>query len=120
MVNDNKSSFRRCSSRLLQIVSPVLLAGLAMAIFLAGVVLAQAPPDLSETAGYNPLVAEIIAQVTTPTLQYELEGLTGERPITVTGISYTIQTRNSYRTQEISMATRYAYEQFAELDLAVT
>jgi hypothetical protein len=38
----------------------------------------------------------------------------------VAGISYTIQTRNSYHTQAISMATRYAYEQFVAAGLPVT
>jgi len=119
-MNDSKGSLQRCSSRLLQIVLPVLLAGLALTIFWIGVALAQAPADLPDAVGYNPLVADLIAQVTTPTLKYELEGLTGERPVTVAGISYTIATRNSYRTQEISMATRYAYEQFAAAGLSVT
>jgi hypothetical protein len=107
-------------ARLLQIVLPVLLAGLALTVFWVGVALGQTPADLPEAFGYNPLVADIIAQVTTPTLRYELEGLTGERPVTVTGVSYAMQTRNSYRTQAISMATRYAYEQFAAAGLSVT
>jgi hypothetical protein len=102
------------------VVLPILLAGLALAAFWVGVALAQAPADLPEAIGYDPLVADIIAQVTTPTLKYELEGLTGERPVTVAGTSYTVTTRNSYRTQEISMATRYAYEQFAAAGLSVT
>jgi hypothetical protein len=125
-MNDSKDLLRRCSSRSLQIILPVLLAGSALTIFWIGVAFAQAPADLPEApagppdVGYNPLVAGIITQVTTPTLRYELEGLTGERPVTVAGISYTIQTRNSYHTQEISMATRYAYEQFAATGLSVT
>lgn len=107
-------------ARLLRAILPVLMAGLALTVFWVGVALGQAPAaDLPEATGYSPLVADIIAQVSTPTLQYEMEGLTGERPVTVAGISYTIRTRNSYRTQAISMATRYAYEQFAAAGLPV-
>ncbi|MBN1810204.1 MAG: M20/M25/M40 family metallo-hydrolase [Anaerolineae bacterium] len=120
-MNDSKDFLRRCSSRLLQIVLPVLLAGSALTIFWIGIVLAQAPADLPEVVGYNPLVADIIAQITTPTLRYELEGLTGERPVTVVGISYTIATRNSEWSQvALSMTTRYAYEQLAATGLSVT
>jgi hypothetical protein len=106
--------------RLLRIVLPVLLASLALAVFWAGVALARAPADLPESISYDPRVADLIARVTTPTLVRELEGLTGERPVTVAGISYTIATRNSFHTQAISMATRYAYEQLAATGLSVT
>jgi hypothetical protein len=119
MIMMNRVSVRRQSPRLLQAALPVLLAGLALLAFWIGVALAQAPADLPEAAGYNPLVADIVAQVATPTLKYDLEGLTGERPVTVAGSLYTITTRNSYQTQAISMATRYAYEQLAETGLAV-
>jgi hypothetical protein len=114
-------------ARLLRAVLPVLLAGLALMLFWAGIVLAQAPADLPDAAAeppdivYNPVVADIIAQITTPTLKYEMEGLTGERPVTVAGISYTIATRNSEWSQAaLSMATRYAYEQFVAAGLPVT
>jgi hypothetical protein len=96
----------------------VLLTGVALVIFLVATAFA-APASRPGSIVYNPIVADIIAQVTTPTLVYELEGLTGLRPVTVTGISYTIATRNSYWTEAISMATRYAYEQLAETGLAV-
>jgi hypothetical protein len=110
----------RRSLRMLRVALSILFAGLVLAVFCFGVAIAQAPPDLPETVGYNPLVADIIAQVTTPTLAYEMEGLTGERPVTVAGISYTIATRNSYRVQAISMTTRYAYEWLATTGLSVT
>ena len=98
----------------------ILFAGSVLAVLWFAVAIAQAPADLPETVGYNPLVADIIAQVTTPTLAYEMEGLTGERPVTVAGISYTIATRNSYHAQAISMTTRYAYEWLATTGLSVT
>ena len=88
-------------------------AGLLILASVAG----AAPPD---TVFYNPIVADVISEVTTPTLAYELEGLTGERPVTVAGISYTIATRNSLQSEAISMATRYAYEWLAETGLDVS
>jgi hypothetical protein len=107
------------TSRSLRTILPVPLAVLALLLLLVGVSSA-APADLPQIISHDQIVAAIIAQVTTPTLAYELAGLTGERPVTVAGISYTIATRNSYQTQPISMATRYAYEQFAGLGLDVT
>lgn len=101
--------------RLLRAILPLLLAGLGLLLFAVGAT--AAPP---EAVVYNPIVADIISQVTTPTLVYELEGLTGERPVTVAGISYTIATRNVLQTEAISMATRYAYEWLAGTDLDVS
>ncbi len=106
------------SSHLLRVLLPVLLACLALLLVVGGISANQANP--SATIAFDPAVATIIAQVTTPTLAYELAGLTGERPVTVAGALYTITTRHSYQTAAISTATRYAYEQFAGLGLAVT
>jgi hypothetical protein len=99
-----------------QVILAVFAAGLALTLLLSSV----ASADLPSTVGYNPTIAAIISQITTQTLVYELEGLTGDRPITVAGSLYTVTTRNSYQTVPISMVTRYAYEQFAELGLVVT
>jgi hypothetical protein len=101
--------------RLRYTVFSLLLAGLGLLI-LASAAMA-APPD---TVVYNPIVADVISGVTTPTLIYELEGLTGERPVSVAGISYTIATRNVLQSEAISMATRYAYEWLAETGLDVS
>jgi len=119
MMNDRRLVQKRFP-RLLRVALSILFAGLALAVLWIGAAIAQAPADLPETVGYNPLIADIIAQVTTPTLAYEMEGLTGERLVTVAGISYTIATRNSYRAQAISMTTRYAYEWLAATGLSVT
>jgi hypothetical protein len=110
---------RRLLSRPLRAILPVLLAGLALLIF-SFTTAAAAPASLPETVVYNPIVADIIAQVTTPTLAYELAGLTGERPVTVAGTAYTITTRNLLETESLLMATRYVYEQFSETGLDVT
>jgi hypothetical protein len=72
------------SDRSLRLVLPPLLAGLALLVFVG---VAAAAPEESSNVVYNPLIADVIAQVTTPTLKYELEGLTGERPVTVGGVS---------------------------------
>ena len=105
--------------RPLRVGLPVLLAALALTFLLTGLV-AAAPSGLPQTIAFNPSIAAIISQVTTPTLEYELAGLTGERPVTVAGSPYTIATRYSRSTDSISMATRYAYEQFAGYGMVVT
>lgn len=116
----NKAARHR-SCRLLRAVRPVLLAGLTLAICWVSVTTAaRAPADLSGATSYNPLVADIISQVTTPTLEYELAGLTGERLVTVGGVSTTIASRWSLNPAAISMATQYAYEQLAATGLPVT
>lgn len=113
--------------RPLRVILPVLLAllgSLALLLVLGGASSAapSAPADPHQETSivFNQTVAVIISQITTQTLEYELAGLTGERPVTVAGSPYTITTRNSYQTDAISMATRYAYEQFAGFGLVVT
>lgn len=109
----------RSTPRLLRAILPLPLAGLALLLLLAGVSTA-APAARPETIAYDPTVAAVIAQVTTSTLEHELEGLTGERPVTVAGIPYTIATRHTHLATPISMTTRYAYEQLASYGLSVT
>ena len=116
---DANSSLGRISRRRWATL-PLLLAGLALLLVLGELASAAFPTDLPETIDFDRTVAATISQVTTSTLEYELAGLTGERPVTVAGSLYTITTRHTYQTEAISMATRYAYTQFAELDLVVT
>ncbi len=105
------------SDRSPRLVLPPLLAGLALLVFVGVTTAAPAqPPDVV----YSPLVADVIAQVTTPTLKYELEGLTGERPVVVGGMSYTIESRNILEGDAAAMATRYAYEWLSETGLDVS
>ncbi len=105
--------------RPLRVILPALLASLAL-LLLLGSVSSAAPTDLPESVAHDPVVAYIVSQVTTQTLEHELAGLTGERPVVVAGSLYTIATRNTYYAQPISMTTRYAYEQFAGYGLVVT
>jgi hypothetical protein len=90
---------------------------LALAVASVSLAAPREPPAL---LGLHPAVADAISQVATPTLVYELEGLSGERPITVSGQVVTLTTRHSYQTQAISLATQYAFEQLAEAGLAVS
>lgn len=106
-------------SRLLRTILALVLAALTL-LLLLGRISAASPTDLPQTIAHNQIIAAIISQVTTPTLEYELAGLTGERPVTVAGSLYTITTRYTYHTEAISMATRYVYEQLAATGLNVT
>lgn len=108
-----------CTPRPLGTILPILLASTALLVLLGGISSA-APTDLPPAIVFDPAIAATISQVSTRALEVELAGLTGERPVTVTGSLYTITTRYSYYTEAISLATRYAYEQLAESGLAVT
>ncbi len=77
------------------------------------------PPPTIPYAAYDPGLAIIISQITTPTLEYELNGLTGERPVVVAGAPYTIKTRRTGNVEASMIATQYAYEQFAGYGLDV-
>ena len=96
-----------------------MLATVLLLLVLGGVSF-SAPKQLPQSIAHDQIVAAIVSQVSTQTLEYELAGLTGERPVNVAGSFYTITTRNSRYTKQISMATRYAYERFASLGLSVT
>jgi len=108
-----------CTPRSLRTILPILLASTALLVLLGGIASA-APTDLPPAIVFDQTIAAIISQVSTRTLEYELAGLTGERPVVVAGSLYTIATRYSYQTEAISLATRYAYEQLDEAGLAVT
>ena len=110
---------RRALPRSLCIGLAGLLAGLALSVIVAGVALAAPDAALPVTITQNPIVTDLMVQVTTQTLLYELEGLTGERPVVVAGAEYTITTRNLLDTEAISMATRYAYERLSATGLSV-
>jgi hypothetical protein len=101
---------------LLCVILSSLLACLSALLVLEGLSVG-APPRASIVHDQD--IANIISQITTQTLAYELAGLTGERPVTIAGSLYTIATRNSYQTEAISMATRYVYEQLAADGLGV-
>jgi len=117
--NTERAPGLRRAACLARVNLSMLLASLALLLLLAGIASA-APTQPPQTIAFSSTVAAIISEVTTPTLAYELAGLTGERPVTVAGSPYTFTTRYSCVTEAISMATRYAYEQFTACDLDVS
>lgn len=66
----------------------------------------------------NPLVADMIAQVTTATVVTYTGGLSGEWPVLVGGAPYLITTRHTDSGTPIDKATQYAYEHLAALGLS--
>jgi hypothetical protein len=113
-------SRQRALPRSLRIGLAGLLAGLVLAALVSGVASAAPRSGPPATLTHNPLVADLIRQVTTPTLVYELEGLTGERPVIIDGAEYTIATRNLLQTEPLSMATRYVHDWLSETGLDVS
>ena len=61
----------------------------------------------------NPLVQEMIAQVSTSTLSTFVGNLSGVSPVMIGNTLYTIATRYTYTDVPMTKATRYAYEYFA-------
>ena len=118
ITNTERAPTLRRAARLARVNLSMLLASLAL-LFLLAAIASAAPAQPPQTIAFDSTVAAIISEISTPTLAYELAGLTGERPVTVAGSLYTITTRYSYETEAISMATRYAYEQFAGYGLDV-
>jgi hypothetical protein len=110
---------RRWPSRQARVFVALLMATAALLLLVGGTSFA-AGAGLPAEIIYSPAVATVISQVSTETLEVELGGLTGEWPVTVTGSLYTMTTRNTDQAAAISMATRYAYEQFAGYGLTVT
>lgn len=59
---------------------------------------------------YNPTVAALIRQVNQDTLYSYVAQLSGVQPVTIGGISYTLETRNTDSGTPVSMASQFAYE----------
>ena len=72
---------------------------------------------LPSTIQANPLIEEMIDQVTTETLYQYAGDLTGEWPTTIGGAPYTITNRHTDRGVPIQMATQYVYEHFSSFGL---
>jgi hypothetical protein len=67
----------------------------------------------------DPRVAELLTRITSGTLLAYERKLTGAEAVEIGGETYTITTRYSYSVEQISKATQYVYEKFAELGLDV-
>ena len=84
------------------------------------IVLPKEVSALPEGITPDPLVAEMIAQVNSGTV-YTYDGdLSGEWPVDIGGLPYTIATRYTKTKKPIQMAWRYAYEHFQSLGLPVS
>ena len=66
--------------------------------------------DIPSAPVYDPLVAELLTQITTGTLAGHVGGLSGEQPILVGGQPYVLTTRYTYISEPIARATQYVYE----------
>ncbi len=73
-----------------------------------------------ESTAQSPVIAGMLEYVRTEDLTNTLLDLTGERPATINGKSYTIRTRNTGSYEPLDQATLYAYERFASLGLQTT
>jgi PKD repeat protein len=87
----------------------------------APLVLRQPAVSLApEAFAYDPIVAEMIAQVQQSTV-YTYDGqLSGEWPVIVGGAPYTISTRHTNSGTPIQNATQYVYEHMQALGLGVS
>lgn len=68
---------------------------------------------------YDPVVAELMDQITQDGLNQDVGNLSGEIPIDISGSLYTIITRYT-GSAALEKATQYLHEQMAALDLAVS
>ncbi|MBU0492623.1 MAG: Zn-dependent exopeptidase M28 [Chloroflexi bacterium] len=98
----------------------LLLSSVALVLLLFAAVYSYTTTSRSIAVIYDPDIADIIFQVTPQTLEYDLNGLTGERPVVIGGSPYTILCRQTYKAEAITMATQYVYEQFTSLGLDTT
>lgn len=78
----------------------------------------EAPLNLAPGAP-DPLVQAMIAQVSTDTLTGYVADLSGERPVTVGGSSYTITTRYSGAAEALQKVLQYVYETLSATGLNV-
>jgi hypothetical protein len=75
-------------------------------------------PEIPTSLTPNPLVQEMIEQVSTQTLSTYVGNLSGVSAVTIGNTLYTIATRFTYTDIPITKATQYAYEYFQSLGLS--
>jgi hypothetical protein len=71
--------------------------------------------DIPTTPAYDPLIADLLGQITTDTLAGYDGGLSGEWPVLVGGQPYRLTTRYTYSDEPIAKATQYVYEHLQAL-----
>ncbi|NLE43266.1 MAG: M20/M25/M40 family metallo-hydrolase, partial [Chloroflexi bacterium] len=74
------------------------------------VLLARASAAIPTTVTYDPLVARLLAQVTSDSVYAYAGGLSGAWPVSIGGAPYTLTTRYTYSGTPIAKATQYVYE----------
>lgn len=77
-------------------------------------------PLSDRTFAVNPLVSDIINQVTTENLAASVAGLSGAQPVIVGGAPYTIATRYTRSGAPVENATQFVHEQFQALGLTTS
>jgi serine protease AprX len=82
-------------------------------------VLAAVQGTLDPGSAPNSVVGEMLTQVQTTTLYSYVGDLSGEWPVSIGGVPYTLATRYSYSGMPVYKATQYAYEHFQDLGLDV-
>ena len=75
-------------------------------------------PEIPAVLTPNPLVQQMIAQVSASTLSTYVGNLSGVSPVMIGDTLYTLATRNSDAVTPISKATQYALEYFTSLGLS--
>ena len=84
------------------------------------VLIPRATGDIPTVPAYDPLVANLLAQVTTDAVYAYDGGLSGEWPVQIGGAPYTLATRYSYSGVPIARATQYVYEHLQALGYAAS
>ncbi|OGO34956.1 MAG: hypothetical protein A2Z16_01600 [Chloroflexi bacterium RBG_16_54_18] len=74
---------------------------------------------LPESTLPDPLVQEMIDQVSASDLSSYVGDISGEWPVNIEGLPFTLSTRYSFTEPSITKAARYAYERFIEMGLPV-
>ena len=72
-------------------------------------------PDIPTITTPDPLIQTLISRVSSNAAYNQVGFLSGEANVTINGTPYRIYTRNSYASNAIQKATRYAYELFENM-----
>ena len=101
-----------------------LIVSLVIALAMLGALLVSLPTSAQSSAvadfTYDPLIATMIGQAQTTTVElYDLE-LSGRVATLIDGSLYTITTRNTNSGMPIQKATQYAYEKMQSAGLTVS
>ncbi|MCP4544744.1 MAG: M28 family peptidase [Chloroflexi bacterium] len=117
---------RQAVGRLREKVSPLDVDSLGISVARLGIDgdLVQLAPRtvgaIPTTPLHDPLVADLLARVTTDEVSGYAGGISGEWPVSIGGQAYSIATRYSYSGEPIAKATQYVYEHMQTLGYDVS